>query len=159
MVGRWYTVCRRYRQRSAPRCYTGSIMRTRSFLATFLTSLAASAAAGAFAIGGDFAIGSWVSPYGLPPPAIVYDAFGRCLMPQNCPDYEQMRRFLDRYERNHGQLFAPLRGQVVEPPAQRRDVAPTPEAHIQPAYRAASQIRPEYEKAGTRLDVSPQVGR
>lgn len=89
----------------------------------------------------------------------MYDAFGRCLMPQNCPDYEQMRRFLDRYERNHGQLFAPLRGQVVEPPAQRRDVAPTPEAHIQPAYRAASQIRPEYEKAGTRLDVSPRVGR
>ena len=158
MVGRWYTVCRRYRQRSAPRCYTGSIMRTRSFLATFLTSLAASASAGAFAIGGDFAIGSWCSPYALPPPALVYDAFCRCLMPHSFPPHVQMRPFLDRYERNHGQLFAP-RGQAVEPPAQRRDVAPTPEAHIQPAYRAASQIRPEYEKAGTRLGVSPRVGR
>lgn len=133
-------------------------MRTRSFLAAVIASLAAPAAAGGFLVGGALTLGPWFPPYGVLPPAIVYDAFGRCLMPQNCPDYEQMRRFLDRYERNHGQLFAP-QGPAVEPLAQRRNVAPTPEANIQPAYRAASQIRPEYDQAGTRLDATPRGGR
>jgi hypothetical protein len=116
------------------------------------------AAAAGFMLGGGVLLGP--APYygWAVPPSIIYDSFGRCLAPMNCPDYEQLRRFLDRYERNYGQRFA------AEPPApvapvQPRDVPPTPAAHIQPQYRGASQIRPEFEQAGKAIDRKQAIDR
>ena len=120
------------------------IVRTFPFLAAGLAWLAVEAAAAGLVVGGQVVAGQWFAPYGsVPPPSIIYDAFGRCLAPLNCPDYEQMRRFLERYERNHGARFAPdLPGSA--PPVVPRDVPATAEAEIQPAYRHASQVRPEF---------------
>lgn len=102
--------------------------------------------------------GLWLTPYGALPPAIIYDSLGRCLAPLGCPDYEQLRRYLDRYQRNYGQRFAadtPLN----EGAALRRQVAPTPEADVQPAYRGSGQVRPEFENAGKLLRSTSSVGR
>ena len=134
-------------------------MRTPLFLAAVVALMAGQALAGNFAIRGDVVTGPWFSPYGAAfPPPFAYDAFGRCLSPLNCQDYEQMRRFLDRYERNYGQRFAPAPPALVAP-VLPRDVPPTPEAHIQPRYRGASQIRPEFEQIGKEVDPTSGVGK
>lgn len=136
-------------------------MRTVSFFtAAFaaLGALAIEAVAGGFVVGTDVQIWPGFAPYPGAPPPIIYDAFGRCLAPLGCADYEQLRRFLDRYERNYGQRFAADKP-ALQPPAQRRDVPPTPEAQIQPAYRGASQLRPEFEQAGKPLQRSSATGR
>ncbi|EXI84226.1 MAG: hypothetical protein AW11_03948 [Candidatus Accumulibacter regalis] len=126
-------------------------MRPSPLLAAILALTVFSAIARDFAVGGGLIVGPWYSPYGAAfPPSLAYDAWGRCLIP-NCADYEQLRRFLERYERNYGGRFAPNPPPVVFSPLPR-DVAPTPEAHIQPRYRDASQIRPEFEDAGQRLE-------
>lgn len=127
-------------------------MRTSPLLLFVLASMAVDATAGGYVVAGGVAAGPWLAPYGVLPPAIVYDAFGRCLAPLNCPDYEQMRRFLERYERNYGSRSAPEKP-ALGVPVPVRDVPPTPAAHIQPAYRAASQIRPEFEHTGKQLDT------
>lgn len=89
------------------------------------------------------------------PPSVAYDAAGRCLSP-NCPDYAQLRRFLERYERNYGQRFAPDKGGAA--PVSRRDVLPTPVADIQPGYRQASQIRSEFLQSGKIRDRYTRTG-
>ena len=122
-----------------------------------IAALAVEAAAAGFVVGGEGLIGPRFAPCGSLPPAIIHDASGRCLALPNSPDYDQLRRFLDRYERNYGQRFAPDKP-VLEWPILRREVPPTPEAHIQPRYRAASQVRPEFEQAGRRLDARPRIG-
>ncbi len=98
-------------------------------------------------------LGAWLAPDGMPPPAIVYDAVGRCLSAPHCPDREQLKRLLERYERNYGQRLAGERPPTA-PPA-RREVAPTPAAQIQPAYREASQVRPEFAHVGEPLAAPP----
>jgi hypothetical protein len=105
------------------------------------------APAATFAVGGEWVVAPWGAPYGaLGAPWWLYDGYRPCLSPSNCPDYEQMRRFLERYERNYGGRFAPD-APVAAVPAQPRNVPPTPEAQIQPAYRGASQLRPAYRGA------------
>lgn len=124
----------------------------RTLLAALFASLALDVAAAALVVGGELPLGP--APFGwtVPPPSIIYDSFGHCLSPLGCPDYEQLRRFLDRYERNYGQRFAPDRPAALAVPATPRAVPPTPEAQIQPRYRGASQIRPEFEQAGKPVD-------
>lgn len=97
-------------------------------------------------------------PSGIPPSAMVFDASGRCLAPPTCADYEQWRRFLDRYQRNYGQRWE-MSNTEPAPPARRAEVAPTPMANIQPAYRYASQVRTEFEQSGRALERHPASGR
>ncbi len=132
-------------------------MRRSIFLTTALF-FAIEAAAGGSGTGSGQPIGAWPAPYGALPPAIVYDAFGRCLSPPHCPDQEQMKRFLERYERNYGQRLMVDRTGVDLAPS-RRDVPPTPAAHIQPAYRDASQVRPEFEHVGEPLAAPRAIPR
>jgi len=134
------------------------MMHARLLLLAAMASALIEAAAAGVAVSGEGVAVPWLMPYGALPPAIVYDAFGRCLAPLNCPDYEQLRRYLDRYQRNYGQRFAPDKP-GFEGPTPRRDVVPTPEAHIQPAYRGASQLRPEFENSGKLLRASPPLTR
>ncbi|WP_313950641.1 hypothetical protein [Accumulibacter sp.] len=134
-------------------------MHAPSLLAAVIALTAVESTAGDFVVRGDVILGSRFSPYGAAfPPTIVYDPLWACLSPLSCADYEQLRRFLDRYERNYGNRF------TVDPPAfqpqpPRRDVPPTPAAHIQPRYRDASQIRPEFRQAEPRLDPSSGTGK
>ncbi len=132
----------------------------RILLATLLAVQAIAAAAGGFVVGGGVLVGP--APYygygWAVPPSIIYDSFGRCLAPMNCPDYEQLRRFLDRYARNYGGRIAADQPALAVP-AQARDVPPTPAANIQPQYRGASQIRPEFEQAGKAIDLKQAIDR
>jgi hypothetical protein len=133
-------------------------MRSILLIAVALLTTPAPATAGNSAVAGTVISGPWYAPYGAAfPPSFVYDPFGSCLAP-GCPNYGQLRRFLDRYERNYGGRFAPNPPPIELSPLPR-DVAPTPEAHIQPRYRGASQIRPEFEQAGQKLDTRPVTGR
>jgi len=140
-------------------------MRTRPLLAAALFSLTSAAAATTVVVGGDWAAGvwpaphgPWLAPYGYPVPAPgAFEVFGRCLAPRNCADYEQMRRFLDRYQRNYGARFAPDAPSPAVP-WQQREVPPTPADQIQPAYRNASQIRPEFAPAAV-LSPPPAATR
>lgn len=131
----------------------------RRFLLLLLAPLiAADAWAVAVVAVGEVIVGPWWTPFGMiAPPAVIYDPWGRCLTPMNCPDYEQMRRFLDRYERNYGQRFLPDRP-PPSLPAGPRDVPPTPEGNIQPAYRGASQVRPEFGESGAPRGDRPPAG-
>lgn len=124
----------------------------RTLFALLFALLAVDAAAGGFVVGGEVPLGP--APFGwtVPPPSILYDSLGRCLAPLGCPDYEQFRRFLERYERNYGQRFAPDRPTALAGPATPRDVPPTPEAQIQPRYRDASQVRAEFAQTGKPVD-------
>ena len=124
----------------------------RTLPVVLLASLAVDASAGGFVVGGGLPV--WPAPFGwtVPPPSILYDSLGHCLAPLGCPDYEQFRRFLERYERNYGQRFASDQQAALARPATPRDVPPTPEAQIQPRYRGASQIRPEFEQTGKPVD-------
>ena len=134
-------------------------MRTHSLLAALYACLALDATAASYAVGGGVIVGPWFSPYGtVVPPATIYDSSGPCLSPRNCSDYEQMRRFLDRYERNYGARFAPDQPAFALP-VQPRDVPPTREADIQPGYQGASQIRPEFERAGKPVEQRSRTGK
>ena len=135
-------------------------MRPTLLLAAVLATTLVDATAGNFAVSGAVIARPWFSPYGAVfPPSFADDSLAPCPA-WNCANYGQLRRFLDRYERNYGGRFAPNSN---SPPAEfsplPRDVAPTPEAHIQPRYRGASQIRPEFEPAGQRRDGRPAAGR
>jgi len=129
----------------------------RSLLAALLSLPAIEAAAAGFVLGGGVPVGPGYG-WAVPPPSIIYDSFGRCLAPMSCPDYEQFRRFLDRYERNYGQRVAPDPPPLVAP-ALPRDVPPTPAAHIQPRYQRASQLRPEFEPTGKAVDRTQAIDR
>lgn len=131
-------------------------MRRSPFIALALF-LAVEVSAGGSAAASGQPMAAWLGPDGLPPPAIVYDAFGRCLSAPHCPDREQLKRLLERYERNYGQRLAPDRPGVDLPP--RRDVPPTPPGHIQPAYRNASQVRPEFQHVGEPLPAQQALPR
>ena len=126
-------------------------MRTHSILAAVVACLALEATATSHAGGGQVIAGSWFAHHGTVVPPTIFDSFGPCLSPRDCSDYEQMRRFLDRYERNYGARFAPDQPAFAVP-VQPRDVPPTPEADIQPGYQGASQIRPEFERAGKPVE-------
>lgn len=117
------------------------------------------APAATFAVGGEWVVAPWGAPYGaLGAPWWLYDGYRPCLSPSNCPDYEQMRRFLERYERNYGGRFAPD-APIAAVPAQPRNVPPTPEVQIQPAYRGASQLRPEFAPGARAAAPSRRTGR
>jgi hypothetical protein len=134
-------------------------VRTYSILAAAYACFAVEATAASYVVGGEVIIGPWLAPYGtVVVPSTIYDSFGPCLSPRNCSDYEQMRRFLDRYERNYGARFAPDKP-VFAAPVQPRDVPPTPEADIQPGYQGASQIRPEFERVGKPVDRRSRIGK
>ncbi len=129
-------------------------MRPNLLIAAVLVTTPAAATAGNFAVAGTVVYRPWYTPYGAVfPPSFAYDSFGSCLAP-GCPDYRELRRFLDRYERNYGGRLAPNPPPIHFSPLPR-DVVPTPEAHIQPRYRGASQIRPEFEQAGQEVDARP----
>jgi hypothetical protein len=133
-------------------------MRPTLLLAAALATTLVDATAGNFAVSGAVIVGPRYAPYGAVfPPSFADDSFAPCPA-LNCANYGQLRRFLDRYERNYGGRFAPNPPPVQFSPLPR-DVAPTPEAHIQPRYRGASQLRPEFEQAGQRLDERPAVGQ
>jgi hypothetical protein len=140
-------------------------MRTHPVLAVVVLGLMADAAATSVVVGGEGVVGvwpaphgPWLAPYGHPLPAPgALDAFGRCLAPWNCADHEQMRRFLDRYQRNYGARFAPDLP-PLPPRWPQRDVPPTPADQIQPAYRNASQVRPEFAPGGA-LAKPPATSR
>ena len=133
-------------------------MRPTLLLATALATTLVDATAGNFAVSGAAIVGPWYSPYGAVfPPSFADDSLAPCPA-WNCANYGQLRRFLDRYERNYGGRFAPNSSPVEFSPLPR-DVAPTPEAHIQPRYRGASQVRPEFEQAGQRLDGRPAASK
>lgn len=123
----------------------------RTLLAVLFASLAVDAAAGGFVVG-ELPLGP--APFGwtVPPPSILYDSLGHCLGPLGCPDYEQFRRFLDRYERNYGHRVTSDQPAALTRLATPRDVPPTPEAQIQPRYRGASQIRAEFAQTGKPVD-------
>ncbi|WP_291995023.1 hypothetical protein [Candidatus Accumulibacter sp. ACC003] len=133
-------------------------MRMPLLIAAAVAAIASQAIAGNFALRGGAAVGPWFSPYGsaFAPPFAYYGAFGPCFGP--CADDEQIRRFLDRYERNYGQRLLPEKPLFEYPPLPR-DVPPTPAAHIQPRYRGASQIRPEFEHSGKDLGEDSASGR
>jgi hypothetical protein len=131
-------------------------VRTHSILAAVVACLALEATAASYVAGGQVIVGPWFAPYGTVMPPTIYDSVGRCLAPRDCSDYEQMRRFLDRYERNYGARFAPDQ-RAFAVPVQPRDVPPTPEADIQPGYQGASKIRPEFERAGKPVERRSQT--
>ena len=134
-------------------------MRAYFLLAAAYACIALEATAASYLVGGEVVVGPWFAPYGtVVPPWTIYDSFGPCLSPRNCSDYEQMRRFLDRYERNYGARFAPDKPAFAAP-VQPRDVPPTPEADIQPGYQGASQIRPEFERVGKPVDRRSRMGK
>ena len=136
-------------------------MRLPSLLVAVLAAVAIDSTADTFAVRGGVIIGSWYQPYGTAfgyPYPFLYDSFGPCLAPGYCQDDYRLRRFLDRYERNHGRSLAADPPPVVFPTLPR-NVAPTPEAHIQPRYREASQIRPEFEGAGQELGARRDSGK
>jgi hypothetical protein len=131
---------------------------TPSILAAVVACLALEATAASYVAGGQVIVGPWFAPYGTVMPPTIHDSFGRCLAPRDCSDYEQMRRFFDRYQRNYGARFAPDQREFAVP-VQPRDVPPTPEADIQPGYQGASQIRPEFERAGKPAERRPRTGK
>jgi len=133
-------------------------MRSPLLLAVVLAATLADATAANFAISGGVIAGPWYSPYGAAfPPSFAYDSFVPCPA-WNCANYGQLRRFLERYERNYGGRFAPNPPPFAFSPLPR-DVAPTPEANIQPRYRGASQLRPEFEQTGQAVEPRPAIAK
>ena len=123
-------------------------IRCRTLLGAFLATATLNAAAGELAIGGR--VGMY---YGAPLTRGMYDPWFSCT-PYRCRDSVQLRLELERHRRMlelselatqpEPRIYGPGDGiwglQRYIPPA-------TPEANIQPAYRGASQLRPEYEQS------------
>ena len=88
-------------------------------------------------------LGAWLAPDGMPPPAIVYDAVGRCLSAPHCPDREQLKRLLERYERAFkGQNPPPAYLQGIEERANR--------------IRAAFGFTDKWERIRPSAPVTPE---
>jgi hypothetical protein len=97
--------------------------------------------------------------YGAYPARRFYDPLFMCTHPDRCGDAVQLRLTLDRYRRAQelrerpaqseqpglGPSYGPWGPQRYTPPA-------TPEANIQPAYRGASQLRPQFEQTIQPID-------
>ena len=93
-------------------------------------------------------------PHRVPFAFGIYDPWFVCIPPYGCQDPLHLRLELERDRRMQelrqraaqseprlqGPGEGPWGGQRYLPPA-------TPEANIQPAYRGASQLRPEYEQS------------
>ena len=127
----------------------GMGIRCRTLLGTLLVTATLHAAAGELAIGGR--VGMY---YGVPLARGMYDPWFSCNPPYRCSNSVQLRLELERDRRMQElreratqpepRIYGPVYGtwglQRYIPPA-------TPEANIQPAYRGASQLRPEYEQS------------
>jgi hypothetical protein len=130
--------------------YTADMgVRCRTLLGTLLAAATLHAAAGELAMGGG------VSPYyGVPLARGMYHPWFSCTPPYRCRDPVQLRLELERDRR-----MQELRERATQPEPRiygpgdgpwglQRYIPPaTPEANIQPAYRGASQLRPEYERS------------
>ncbi len=125
------------------------VIRCRIFLGTLLATAILQAAAGDLAIGGG--VGAY---YGVPLARGMYDPWLSCTPPYRCRDPIQLRLELERYGRmqelreratqSEPRIYGPGDG----PWGSQRYIPPaTPEANIQPAYRGASKLRPEYEQS------------
>ena len=125
-------------------------VRCRTLLGTLLATATLHAAAGDFAIG--VGVGAY---YGVPLARGMYYPWFSCTPPYGCRDPVQLRLELERHQR-----MQELRERATQPEPriygpgdgiwglQRYIPPPTPEGNIQPAYRGASQLRPEYEHSG-----------
>jgi len=92
--------------------------------------------------------------YGVPLERGMYDPWFSCTPPYRCRDPVRLRLELERHRR-----MQELRERATQPEPRiyepgdgiwglQRYIPPaTPEANIQPAYRGASQLRPEYEQS------------
>ena len=103
--------------------------------------------------------GSAGAYYGVPLARGMYALWFSCTAPYWCRDSLQLRLELERQRRMEElreratqpepRIYEPIYGtsglQRYIPPA-------TPEANIQPEYRGASQLRPEYEQSGQPHD-------
>ena len=119
---------------------------TPSILAAVVACLALEATAASYVGAGQVIIGPWFAPYGTVVPPTIHDSFGRCLSPRDCSDYEQMRRFFDRYQRNYGARFAPDQREFAVPaPAARR---PTDAGSRHPARLSGRESNPARVRAG-----------
>ena len=128
----------------------GMGIRCRTLFGTLLATATLHAAAGELAVGGR--VGTY---YGVPLTWGMYDPWFSCGLPYRCRDPVQLRLELERHRRMQElreratqpepRIYGPVDGiwglQRYIPPA-------TPEANIQPAYRAASQLRSDYEQSG-----------
>ena len=126
-------------------------IRYRSFLQTLGASAVLYAATVGFAVAGNFGL-----PHRVPFALGIYNPWFGCIPPYGCQDPFQLRLELERERRMQelreraarsepglqGSAEGPWGGQRYVPPA-------TPESNIQPAYRGASQLRPEYEQSTT----------
>jgi hypothetical protein len=100
-------------------------------------------------------MGGGVSPYyGVPLARGIYHPWFSCTPPYRCRDPVQLRLELERDRRMQElreratQPEPRIYGPVDGPWGLQRYIPPaTPEANIQPAYRGASQLRPEYERS------------
>jgi hypothetical protein len=130
--------------------YTADMgIRCRTLLGTLLGTATLHAAAGHLAIWGG--VGAY---YGVPLARGMYDPWFRCAPPYWCREPLQLRLELERHHRmqelralatppeprSYGPVYGTWVLQRYIPPA-------TSEANIQPAYRGASQLRPEYEQS------------
>lgn len=127
-------------------------VRCRTLLGTFLATATLHAVAGNLVIGGG--VGAY---YGVPLARGMYDPLFSCTY--WCRDPFQLRLELARQRRMEElreratqpepRMYGPVYGtwglQRYIPPA-------TSEANIQPAYRGASQLRPEYEQSSRPHD-------
>ena len=127
-------------------------VRCRSLLGTLLATATLHAVAGNLAIGGG--VGAY---YGVPLARGMYYPLFSCTY--WCGDPFQLRLELERLRRMEElreratqpepRIYGPVHGawglQRYIPPA-------TSEANIQPAYRGASQLRPEYEHSSRPHD-------
>ena len=112
-----------------------------------------------YAVTGDLAMGGGVGAYyGVPMARGMYDPWFSCALPYRCGDPVQMRLELERYRRTQElreratQSEPRIDGPGDGPWGRQRYVPPaTPEANIQPAYRGASRLRPEYEQTGRAI--------
>lgn len=125
------------------------VNRCRILLGTFLATAILHAAAGDLAIRGG--VGAF---YGVPLVWGMYDPWFICTPPYLCGDPFQMRIELERDRRRQElreratQSAPRIYGPGDGPWGRQRYIPPaTPEAHIQPAYRGASKLRPEYEQS------------
>lgn len=131
-------------------------MRARCLAPLLLCLTAFDGVAGGLAVdaGIGAAYGVPVGPGGLGEPWIA------CQPPAACLDAIELRIELKRFRRAQelragatANADAPPGAAAIGPYGSRRYVPPpTPEANIQPAYRGASRLRPEYDepvRAGT----------
>jgi hypothetical protein len=130
------------------------LIKCRSFLVTFIIAATLNEAAAAPAVGASaesYSSASWARR--------IHNPSFACAPPNRCGDTIRLRVELERYRRmqelreqpaqsdsrTYARDFGPWGQQRYVPP-------PTPEANIQPAYRDASRLRPEFEPSIQPVD-------